>query len=400
MPLLRNAVEMVSLLASHALPLAEDWKSDFQDVNFKAVYRNGPGDCLSVLNQTLNAVLSRDFEAAKDLEARLFSQLLAGLFSLSAGLILALCLALKRVSSLHRAISKVLAQLPASFYSLAKSSSRDRLVDFHDADACDLDLDLNVGSVKLRSGIGGDTVRLVGSGMVLLAVLICGLIGLFVLLREQVAINEVELPGKVEISGLRRLALIASLFYMRESQATPFNYTQVFPTVQALPCMSEEATKQSTMLRHYEAFLMLADLSESHLSAAMVEYQFHTAGEGFLKYGLHGALIQLCGEIQLFVQRSEMGSYEFGDLERRISDTLIALDVLTKEYSAVGKREMERQSQLLWGMALITGAGLMGGYVLLLRREVRKKSKQAQSLWRVLLYLPRQTSLELCKRLH
>ena len=95
-----------------------------------------------------------------------------------------------------------------------------------------------------------------------------------------------------------------------------------------------------------------------------------------------------------------MGSYEFGDLERRISDTLIALDVLTKEYSAVGKREMERQSQLLWGMALITGAGLMGGYVLLLRREVRKKSKQAQSLWRVLLYLPRQTSLELCKRLH
>lgn len=398
LPLLRNAVEMVTLLASHALPLAQDWKSDFQDGNFKAVYRNGPGDCLSVLNQTLNAVLTQGFEAAQDLEAQLLSQLLAGLFSLCAGLGLALCFALKRVSSLHKAISAILNRLPTSLYTLAKASSRDRLVDFHDADASDLDLDLNMGSVKLRTGLCGDTFRLITSGMVLLAILIFGLIGLFVLLREQVTVYEIQLPGKVEISGLRRLALIASLFYLRESHTTA-HYSQVFPAFQQTPCPVESATQQTDMLEYYEAFLMQADLTESHLSAAMLAYQFQTAGTGFLRYGTHGAVVQLGREIALFARRTEVGKEEFGDLERRISETLTALDVLTKEYSAVGKRELQRQSQLLWGMALITGAGFVAGYGLLLRREVRKKSQRAQDLWRVLLFLPRQTALELCKRL-
>lgn len=398
-PLLRNAVEMVSLLASHALPLVNDWKCDIDDENFKAVYRNGPGGCLLVLNQTLNSVLSRNLEVLKDRKTHLLSQLLAALLGLGAALVLVVGFTLRKVNILHRSISVLLRRLPASIYALGKSCSRDRLVDFHDADASDLDLDFNSSTSKVRTRLCGDSVLLISSGLVLLLVLVGGLVGLFTLLREQIAVYEIELPGKVEISGLRRLALIASLFYMRESQITTDNYAKVFPTVQALPCMSEEAIKRADMIHYYEVNTMLSDLTASHLSSEMLAYSYEKAGEGFLKYGVHGALMLICSELPLFALRNEAENAEFAELEKRISVTLEALDVLTKEYSAVGKTELRNQSQFLWVTSVITVIAFFGGYSLLLRREVWNKAKRTRDLWRVILFLPRQTALELCKLL-
>ena len=398
-PLLRNAMEMVSLLASHALPLVDDWKCDVEDENFKAVYRNGPGGCLLALNQTLRSVLSRNFDASKDLKAHLLSQLLASLLGLGAALVLVLGFTLRKVNILHKSISVLLRRLPASIYALGKSCSRDRLVEFHDADASDIDLDFNSSTSKVRRRLCGDSVQLISSALVLLLVLVGGLVSLFALLHQQVSIYEIELPEKVEISGLRRLALIASLFYMRESQITADNYAKVFPTVQAFPCMSEEAIKQADMVHYYEANIMLSDLTATHLSSEMLTFSFDKAGEGFLKYGVHGALMLICSELPLFTLRNEVGKAEFAELEKHVSETLAALDVLTKEYSAVGKSELRNQSQFLWATSVITVISFFGGYSLLLRREVRSKAKRAKDLWRVLLFLPRQTALELCKLL-
>ena len=385
-PFTVNALEHLKLLALHLNQLAVSLDETGKD--FKDLVRNGPSETLSTLNQTITRILQHSDHTSESLIPVLC---LLGILINCTVLSLATLLSYRRLTSQRRKLWSLLQSIPRAVYRTARGYAKERLDCVHNEDSKQEDNESGEVVMRSRKLAEFETMQelkeVVGTMTALAAVVVTAIGVVWWLEAGYHGYFHENVPSVLNSASLRKVSLLQVHFFHQSQFHSP-SYFSLFPSFQPYFNLSSALLHSLSSVSFYEHNLLSFShelaLQTSDLNSQITDLLFQTLPNPHLIIGgFHNLLLSVYFDLQ---------NDPFSALNSSFMQELYSLsDYIVEKYMEKAVFLMERSIEIVWIVALIAGIGIMIGYLMVIRRVLRKVVGFVTQEWRILTFLPQES---------
>ena len=393
-----NSLDLLRKLVSHTEQVAVHVNSSSSS-SYLTVVRNGAAETL----KTFNATMSR-FLFALQTEEEDSSRYLPGLLALSVATIAALLLlvsyyVLKVTNSAQRSLWRILSKMPTSIYAAARAGSKLRLVDLHNADF--LEMDINETGSHARHAANLPFTRLFEWKLLALSLTVCiigvitGLVVIYTESRKDAVYYSAQVPWMLFYEGLREVTLLKLHFFTREFLFNP-SVTSLWPTQQYFFDLQNDLQTALNRCKYYDWNLIYSrkqlKIEEiAHSSQEISLLMDFMDGATILKHGVHPGLNSLQYDLLLLPDLP----LDFNLLETRFKSLISAVETIIELNMSQTRTQGDSQYFRYISLLITMAVSLLAFYVALIKPVLLVLIRKIVEEWRLLLFLPQEAGVHI-----